>query len=129
MATVEQVLEFQANMAAQTYDLLTRVEKQMAATHSVLVHQEVRNILSQPRYKESRRLVQYGWKGQSQFDEDGILEEIFNRIGTTSKRALEIGAGDGLENNTIYLLQQGWECCWVEAMRDRVAFILSLIHI
>ena len=109
----------------------------MAATHSVLVHQEVRNILSQPRYKESRRLVQYGWKGQSQFDEDGILEEIFNRIGTTNKRALEIGAGDGLENNTIYLLQQGWECCWVEAMRDRVAFIkdkfkdadtLTLVH-
>ncbi len=41
MATVEQVLEFQANIAAQTYDLLTRVEKQMAATHSVLVHQEL----------------------------------------------------------------------------------------
>ena len=137
MATVEQVLEFQANMAAQTYDLLTRVEKQMAATHSVLVHQEVRNILSLPRYREARRVVQYGWKGQSQFDEDGILEEIFNRIGTTNKRALEIGAGDGLENNTIYLLQQGWACCWVEAMRDRVAFIkdkfkdantLTLVH-
>ena len=137
MATVEQVLEFQANIAAQTFDLLTRVEKQMAATHSVLVHQEVRNILSLPRYREARRVVQYGWKGQSQFDEDGILEEIFNRIGTTNKRALEIGAGDGLENNTIYLLQQGWECCWVEAMRDRVAFIkdkfkdadtLTLVH-
>ena len=137
MATVEQVLEFQANIAAQTFDLLTRVEKQMAATHSVLVNQEVRNILSLPRYREARRVVQYGWKGQSQFDEDGILEEIFNRIGTTNKRALEIGAGDGLENNTIYLLQQGWECCWVEAMRDRVAFIkdkfkdadtLTLVH-
>ena len=137
MATVEQVLEFQANIAAQTFDLLTRVEKQMAATHSVLGHQEVRNILSLPRYREARRVVQYGWKGQSQFDEDGILEEIFNRIGTTNKRALEIGAGDGLENNTIYLLQQGWECCWVEAMRDRVAFIkdkfkdadtLTLVH-
>ena len=137
MATVEQVLEFQANIAAQTFDLLTRVEKQMAATHSVLVHQEVRNILSLPRYREARRVVQYGWKGQSQFDEDGILEEIFHRIGTTNKRALEIGAGDGLENNTIYLLQQGWECCWVEAMRDRVAFIkdkfkdadtLTLVH-
>ena len=137
MATVEQVLEFQANMSAQTFDLLTRVEKQMAATHSVLVHQEVRNILCLPRYREARRVVQYGWKGQSQFDEDGILEEIFNRIGTTNKRALEIGAGDGLENNTIYLLQQGWECCWVEAMRDRVAFIkdkfkdadtLTLVH-
>ena len=47
---VEQILEFQANVAAQTYDLFTRVEKQMAATHSVLVHQEVRNILSETRY-------------------------------------------------------------------------------
>ena len=32
MATVEQVLEFQANMSAQTFDLLSRVEKQLAAT-------------------------------------------------------------------------------------------------
>ena len=120
---VEQILEFQANVAAQTYDLFTRVEKQMAATHSVLVHQEVRNILSETRYKEARRVVQFGWKGQSQFDEDGILEEIFNRIGIKHHKAVEIGAGDGLENNTIYLLQQGWNCVWVEAMPDRVAFI------
>lgn len=123
MTTVEDILKFQANISAQTFDLLTRVEKQMAATHSVLVHQEVRNILSEPRYKEPRRVVQHGWKGQSQFDEDGILEEIFNRIGIKYYNAVEIGAGDGLENNTIYLLQQGWNCVWVEAMPDRVAFI------
>ena len=100
MATLEQVLEFQANMSAQTYDLLTRVEKQMAATHSVLVHQEVRNILSEPRYKEAGRVVQHGWKGQSQFDEDGILEEIFNRIGIKHYKAIEIGAG--VTNERIY---------------------------
>ena len=123
MTTVEDILKFQANISAQTFDLLTRVEKQMAATHSVLVHQEVRNILSEPRYKEPRRVVLHGWKGQSQFDEDGILEEIFNRIGIKYYNADEIGAGDGLENNTIYLLQQGWNCVWVEAMPDRVAFI------
>lgn len=120
---LEQILEFQANVAAQTYDLLTRVEKQMAATHSVLVHQEVARILSDSRYQDHKRLVQYGWKGQSQFDEDGILEEIFNRIGIVNHKLVEIGAGDGLENNTIYLLQQGWTCLWVEAMSDRVEFI------
>ena len=40
----------------------------------------------------------------SQGDEDGIIHEIFNRIGTANRRFLEIGAGDGLENNTaVYL--------------------------
>jgi hypothetical protein len=122
---IEQILELHANLAHQTLALLTRVEKQLAATHSVHVHQEVRNILSGLRYKEKKRVVQFGWKGQSQFDEDGILEEIFNRIGIKHHKAVEIGAGDGLENNTIYLLQQGWQCVWVEAIPDRVAFIRS----
>ncbi len=44
----------------------------------------------------------------SQSGEDGILGEIFRRIGTTERRFVEIGVGNGLENNTAYLLAQGW---------------------
>ncbi|HEY4046702.1 MAG TPA: FkbM family methyltransferase [Acidobacteriaceae bacterium] len=72
-----------------------------------------RAILADPCYAE--RLVQYGHKVYSQNDEDGIIAEIFERIGTTSKRFLEIGVGNGSENNTLTLLLQGWSGGWIDA--------------
>lgn len=39
----------------------------------------------------------------SQNGEDGVLEYIFNNIGTTNKFYLEIGTADGTECNTRYL--------------------------
>lgn len=48
----------------------------------------------------------------SQADEDGILEAILRRI-EAPHRFLEIGVGDGLENNTLYLLALGWSGAWI----------------
>ena len=39
----------------------------------------------------------------SQTNEDGVIEEIFNYIGTTNKVYVEFGASDGQECNTRYL--------------------------
>jgi hypothetical protein len=50
----------------------------------------------------------------SQHGEDGILREIFNRIGTTSRTFFEFGAGSGVENNTIALLLDGWKGWWID---------------
>lgn len=36
------------------------------------------------RLKSNKHLEKYGFKVYSQSDEDGIIEEIFNRIGTTN---------------------------------------------
>jgi hypothetical protein len=45
----------------------------------------------------------------SQTGEDGILEEIFHRIGTTDRYLVDLGAGDGQTlSNTQYLIEQGW---------------------
>jgi hypothetical protein len=74
--------------------------------------------LNNERNKEEKRLLCFGRKIYSQSDEDGILDEIFRRIGTTSRRFIEIGAGDGLENNTLWLLRQGWSGTWVEGSPD-----------
>ena len=56
--------------------------------------------MATPRYADPKRLLRYGAKAYSQNDEDGILAEIFRRIGTSSKTFIEIGTGAGLENNT-----------------------------
>ena len=72
------------------------------------------DILNQPRYKDDKRLLKYGFKAYSQADEDGIIQEIFQRIGVTNKTFIEIGVGDGLENNTLFLLLKGWKGFWVD---------------
>ena len=63
-----------------------------------------KKILSEPRYVEKKRLQRFGFKVHSQNEEDGIIQEIFRRIGVTNKKFIEIGVGDGLENNTLFLL-------------------------
>ena len=51
----------------------------------------------------------------SQNGEDGIIAEVFQRIGAGDRFFVEIGAGDGIENNTRLLLQTGWRGVWIEA--------------
>lgn len=42
----------------------------------------------------------------SQNGEDGIIEFIFAKIGTTNKFSVEFGVGNGFECNSIYLLEK-----------------------
>jgi hypothetical protein len=67
-----------------------------------------------PRYADPRRLQRHEHKCYSQNGEDGIIEEIFRRIGTTNKHFVEFGVGNGLENNTALLLIKGWTGAWIE---------------
>lgn len=80
-----------------------------------------RTLLELPRNADDRRLVKYGYRVYSQSDEDGILHEILRRIGEGGRRFVEIGAGDGLENNTLFLLIQGWHGLWIEGSPRKVA--------
>jgi hypothetical protein len=64
---------------------------------------------------DPRRLAGFERQVFSQNGEDGILAEIFRRIGVASGRFVEIGAGNGLENNSAYLLLQGWSGLWIDA--------------
>jgi hypothetical protein len=50
----------------------------------------------------------------SQNGEDGIIHEIFSRIGIEKGTFVEIGTGDGSENNTRLLLDLGWKGTWIE---------------
>lgn len=62
-------------------------------------------------------LFRCGEKFFSQFDEDGILLEILRRLDLKTGRFVEIGVGDGTENNTLILLAHGWSGLWIGAER------------
>ena len=66
------------------------------------------------RENHKNTFVKYGKKIFSQNDEDGLTLEILNRIKITNKTFLEIGAGDGTENNTLILLANQWKGTWVD---------------
>lgn len=53
----------------------------------------------------------------SQSDEDGIIEKILGRVAieAESRTFLELGVGDGSENNTLALLASKWSGVWIGA--------------
>lgn len=67
-----------------------------------------------PRYSDPKRLLRYAFQVCSQHGEDGIIHEIFNRIGITNQIFVEVGVGDGCENNTAFLLSSGWKGFWID---------------
>lgn len=77
-------------------------------------------LLAGPRFADPRNLNRHEHQLFSQFGEDGIIAEVFRRIGTTSRTFLEIGIGDGLQNNTAYLLMQGWSGGWADASEESI---------
>lgn len=83
-------------------------------------------------------LNEFGVKVFSQSDEDGITLEILRRLGIGPGIAIEIGSGDGTENNTLVLLASGWKCAWVDLVhpsfdpeldRDRLRFVKKRISV
>ncbi|MDR2776135.1 MAG: hypothetical protein LBC19_15645 [Tannerella sp.] len=92
------------------------IQRLLKTKEILMIQKELlrRSLLNNPKYLEPNRLELHGFTVYSQNDEDGIIQEIFKRIGTTSKIFIEFGAGDGMQNNTVYLLMQGWRGHWIE---------------
>jgi hypothetical protein len=62
-------------------------------------------------------ITRYERRVDAQNGEDGILEAIFAKIGTTNKRYVEFGTGDAHECNTRYLRRwKGWNGLWMDAV-------------
>lgn len=75
------------------------------------------------RYAQSRRLLRYAHQVCSQNGEDGMIREVFRRIGTGNRIFVEIGVGDGTENNSAFLLACGWSGYWIDgnpAIQQRI---------
>ena len=60
----------------------------------------VEEIHKKLRIKQVNQYALNGFKVYSQNEEDGIIEKIFDDIGTTNEIFCEIGIGDCVENNS-----------------------------
>jgi hypothetical protein len=89
-----------------------------------LLHREryAAELRASHRYADPKCLTRSEQRVFSQNGEDGAIREILSRIGTGSF-FVEIGAGDGSENNTTFLLAQGWSGIWVEGNSTNAARI------
>lgn len=88
-----------------------------------LLRQEYARILNEIRSSTPDNPTLFGYKIYSQCDEDGIISNIFSRIGKGSMVFVEIGCGNGLENNTHALSLNGWKGVWIDADRRNTEYI------
>jgi len=79
--------------------------------------------LAKPRNADPKRLLRYGAKVFSQNEEDGMIQEVFRRIGTGQRTFIEFGVETGVQCNTVKLLLEGWRGLWLEGSAADVAEI------
>lgn len=74
------------------------------------------------KQKTMSKLSDFAFNKFSQFGEDGIIQKIFEIIGTTSKICLEVGAGDGVGGSNIAHLWKnlGWKAILIEGDQNRL---------
>lgn len=108
----------------QIRDLLTwfigtrRMTELAIEQRNILAHTAYLVLLQDPKYRDTRALASHGFKVYSQAEEDGILHEIFHRIGIAHHTFIEIGVSHGRECNTRLLLRQGWKGLWIDGSID-----------
>lgn len=62
----------------------------------------------------------------SQWGEDGVIENIFLKIGTESKTCIEFGAWDGFHlSNTASLWTNGWKGILIEGHKQRFKHLVK----
>jgi hypothetical protein len=87
----------------------------------------IRHMRIDRRKKESLWLAEHARKVTSQNGEDGIIEKIFDVIGTRNKWCVEFGAWDGITHSNTYNLiaNHGWSSLQIEAKSERFAELVK----
>lgn len=98
------------------YGLSRRAE----AIYAMLNRMYREPLLAAEKQADPRILAPYGFTAYSQGDDDGILEEIFRRIGATNKQFIDFGCAEGIENNTTYLALTGWSGLWMDGGEENI---------
>ena len=103
----------------QLRESVRRAEGHLSTLAQEAAHRHVQEVLlTSPRYQDPKRITPHEGQVFSQSGEDGIVAEIFRRVGVGNRAFVEVGVGDGLENNTVCLLAQGWHGSWVDGNPD-----------
>jgi hypothetical protein len=92
------------------------LQRDQQTVYAGIADRAIRDIhrLFDPAFREDSSLLAYESQVNSQNGEDGIISEIFRRIGVTNKVCVEIGAGDGVENNSAMLAALGWHVFMID---------------
>jgi hypothetical protein len=95
----------------------------------ILIEIHLQNLKSQIRAAMPENVALDGYRIYSQNDEDGIIAAIFRKIPLPLERGsfIEIGCGDGLQNNTHALAIAGWVGAWVDGGSDNISYIKNHI--
>jgi hypothetical protein len=114
---VQAVLTAASSSSAPSVDALLQLE----------LSKELARLQAEVRTTMPENPAACGFKVYSQADEDGIVEEIARRIGIDHGSFIEIGCGDGRENNSHYLLLKGWRGIWVDGDPENIAAIRAAL--
>ncbi len=102
---------------------------QLRARRELEAERFVRDLLArEPHLSEPGRLAPFEQRVFSQNGEDGVIAELFRRIGTTNQSFVEFGCGNGIENNSLYLLHRDWSGLWIDG-DDTLVRSISQSHI
>ena len=92
------------------------IQREIACLRQITADRELERLRSRyPADAGPPRLHRYEHQVCSQNGEDGIIAEIFRRIGETDRTFVEIGCGGNGANNTSHLHTCGWQGFWVDA--------------
>jgi len=101
---IKWILNFRREFSLIRFETFRQTRIQQAILKELLIQ----------NYSKDNPLLKYEHQTFSQNGEDGIINEIFNRLGITTGEFIEIGTGDGSENNTRLLLELGWKGTWID---------------
>ncbi|WP_346862594.1 hypothetical protein [uncultured Draconibacterium sp.] len=110
-------------MVKKFWNVLQNIQFGLKHSNEVNIHKELDRLRKERIIQNEKNLAAHGFKVYSQNEEDGIIQEIFHRIGVTNKTFVEFGIGTGLENNTLALLFKDWKGLWIDASKQSVATV------
>lgn len=98
---------------------IERLDSQIIINHQLAADTYLQeHLYNNPKYKEGDYLNKYEAQSFSQSGEDGIISEIFKRIGTTNKYFVEFGVESGIETNSTNLLFNNWQGLWIDGSKE-----------
>lgn len=103
---------------------LEQIDDRLERMNTLQIEQYLKeHLYDNPRYQGPDKLNRYEFQAFSQVGDDGIIEEIFKRIGTTNQYFVEFGVENGTETNSTYLLYKGWSGLWIDGSQENISDI------